>query len=82
LTISTSYLLPLIDSHIIHWIGTHVGSLAAGKTFGVAKQAQVYSLRVLDCSGLGTLSVVVRAIGTRILCINSSSWFTNSHQIG
>ena len=42
-----------------HGHGTHVASLAAGKTFGVAKKAQVYSVRVLDCTNAGPWSVVL-----------------------
>jgi len=34
--------------------GTHVAALAAGKTYGVAKGATVYSMRVLSCSGSGS----------------------------
>ena len=34
--------------------GTHVAALAAGKTFGAAKGATLYSTRVLSCSGIGS----------------------------
>lgn len=39
--------------------GTHVASLAAGKTYGVAKGVRVYSVRVLDCENRGPWSVVL-----------------------
>ena len=42
-----------------HGHGTHVAALAAGKTFGAAKEATVYSMRVLDCSGLGSFVSVI-----------------------
>ena len=42
--------------------GTHVASLAAGKTVGVAKKATVYSVRVLDCQKLGKLSYVLKGL--------------------
>jgi len=52
--------------------GTHVASLAAGKTFGSAKKATIYSVRVLDCQNSGPwttvldgLDYVARVIGER-----------------
>ena len=42
--------------------GTHVASLATGKTVGVAKKATVYSVRVLDCQKMGKLSYVLKGL--------------------
>ncbi len=42
-----------------HGHGTHVSSLAGGDTYGVAKGAQLYSVRVLDCSNAGPWSGVL-----------------------
>jgi len=42
--------------------GTHVAALAAGSTVGVATQARVISVRVLDCNGDGEVSDVVYAL--------------------
>ena len=42
--------------------GTHVASLAVGKTYGVAKKATVYSVRVLNCIGVGPWSVIIDGI--------------------
>ncbi|MET8684471.1 S8 family peptidase [Streptomyces sp. NPDC004732] len=42
--------------------GTHVGGIAAGKTYGVAKEARPIAVRVLDCQGSGTTSGVVAGI--------------------
>ena len=39
--------------------GTHVASLAAGKTFGAAKKSNLYSVRVLKCYGRTPLSVIL-----------------------
>ena len=39
--------------------GTHVASLAVGTTWGVAKSADVYSVRVLDCDGSAPWSVII-----------------------
>ena len=38
--------------------GTHVASLACGEHYGVAKKANCYSVRVLDCSGSAPWSFV------------------------
>lgn len=42
--------------------GTHVAALAAGKTYGVAKKAKLYSIRVLDCHIYGPFSAIIAAI--------------------
>lgn len=39
--------------------GTHVASLAGGKRFGTAKKANLYSVRVLDCTNFAPWSVVL-----------------------
>ena len=39
--------------------GTHVASLACGKHYGVAKKANCYSVRVLDCSASAPWSVII-----------------------
>ncbi|MFS8204280.1 S8 family peptidase [Streptomyces sp. CWNU-52B] len=42
--------------------GTHVAGTIAGTTYGVAKQAHVVAVRVLDDTGAGTLSQVLAGI--------------------
>ncbi|XP_065908158.1 extracellular serine proteinase-like [Dysidea avara] len=42
--------------------GTHVAGLVAGRTFGAAKGATVYSTRVLDCNGSGPYSTIILGI--------------------
>ncbi|MSO15302.1 MAG: hypothetical protein EXQ61_03180 [Ilumatobacteraceae bacterium] len=42
--------------------GTHVAGLAGGSTVGVATQARVIAVRVLDCNGDGEVADVVRAL--------------------
>ena len=42
--------------------GTHVAALSAGSTVGVATQARVISVRVLDCKGDGEVADVVNAL--------------------
>lgn len=42
--------------------GTHVAGLAAGSTVGVATQATIISVRVLDCAGDGAVADVVKAL--------------------
>ncbi|MGH1491624.1 MAG: S8 family serine peptidase [Acidimicrobiales bacterium] len=39
--------------------GTHVAGTVAATTYGVAKQADVYGIRVLNCNGSGTTSGVI-----------------------
>ena len=39
--------------------GTHVASLAVGNVSGLARCANVYSVRVLDCNGRGPYSVII-----------------------
>ncbi len=42
--------------------GTHVSGILAGKTFGVAKEARLHALRVLDCNGSGFISDIMAAL--------------------
>jgi len=42
--------------------GTHVAALAAGKNYGVAKKARIYSIRVLDCKLFGPYSAIIAAL--------------------
>ena len=42
--------------------GTQVASLIAGSTYGVAKNADLVSLRVLDCDGSGSVSTVLAGL--------------------
>eukprot|EP00241_Pyramimonas_parkeae_P014905 CAMPEP_0114319486 /NCGR_PEP_ID=MMETSP0059-20121206/25269_1 /TAXON_ID=36894 /ORGANISM="Pyramimonas parkeae, Strain CCMP726" /LENGTH=1029 /DNA_ID=CAMNT_0001446501 /DNA_START=179 /DNA_END=3265 /DNA_ORIENTATION=+ len=42
--------------------GTHVAGSAAGKDYGVAKDARVHAVRVLDCYGSGSTQSVVAGI--------------------
>ena len=50
--------------------GTHVASTVAGTTYGVAKQASVAAVRVLDCSGAGTNADVIAGV----------DWVAENHQ--
>ena len=45
-----------------HGHGTHCAGTAAGKTYGVAKKASIFSLRALDCNGKGAVSGIVQAM--------------------
>jgi subtilisin family serine protease len=42
--------------------GTHVAGTVAGSSYGVAKGARIYGVRVLNCSGSGTTAQVVAGI--------------------
>ncbi|UPR00512.1 dihydroxy-acid dehydratase [Chloropicon primus] len=50
--------------------GTHVAGTAVGRTTGVAKDAKVVGVRVLDCSGSGSVSDVIAGL----------DWVANHHQ--
>lgn len=45
-----------------HGHGSHVAGTIAGTTWGLAKAANVYGVRVLDCQGSGTTESVVAGI--------------------
>lgn len=49
--------------------GTHVAGTVAGATYGVAKDAQIVAVRVLDCYGNGTFSGVIAGV----------DWVTSNH---
>jgi len=42
--------------------GTHVAGTVGGATYGVAKAVKLYAVRVLDCSGNGTISGVIAGV--------------------
>jgi subtilisin family serine protease/regulation of enolase protein 1 (concanavalin A-like superfamily) len=50
--------------------GTHVAGTIGGVDYGIAKQARLYGLRVLDCDGAAPWSAVIAAI----------DWVTANHQ--
>lgn len=45
-----------------HGHGTHVAGTLGGKTYGVAKTAKLKGVRVLNCSGSGTISGVIAGV--------------------
>jgi len=45
-----------------HGHGTHVSGTVGGATYGVAKQVNLFAVRVLDCGGSGTFSGVIAGI--------------------
>ena len=53
---------PLPDGSDCHGHGTHVAGTIGGETSGVAKGVTLWSHRVLDCTGWGSLSGVIAAI--------------------
>jgi hypothetical protein len=42
--------------------GTHVAGTVAGSTYGVAKQAKIVAVRVLDCQGSGSYSAIIAGV--------------------
>jgi len=52
-----------------HGHGTHVAGTIGGKRFGVAKDATLHPVRVLDCSGSGTSEQIIAGL----------DWIANNH---
>ncbi|KAJ9507505.1 hypothetical protein QJQ45_006471 [Haematococcus lacustris] len=50
------------DAHDCDGHGTHVGATALGRSVGVAKGASLVAVRVLDCTGSGSISDTVAGI--------------------
>lgn len=42
--------------------GTHCAGLVGSKSFGICRDAKLFSIKVLDCKGYGTLSNVIKGI--------------------
>ncbi|MFP2908920.1 S8 family peptidase [Pyxidicoccus sp. 3LFB2] len=42
--------------------GTHVAATVAGASYGVAKDARVHSVRILDCENIGPLSGIIAGV--------------------
>jgi hypothetical protein len=55
-----------------HGHGTHVGGTIGGTKYGVAKNASLVAVRVLNCQGSGTTAQVVAGI----------NWVIGNHQAG
>ncbi len=49
--------------------GTHVAGTVGGTTYGIAKNVNLYAVRVLDCSGSGSYSQVIAGV----------DWVTANH---
>lgn len=42
--------------------GTHVASIVGSRTYGVAKKAQIFAVKVLDCTGAGDIFSIITGI--------------------
>lgn len=52
----------LTDGYDCNGHGTHVAGTIGGKTWGVAKNVELFSVRVLDCENGGSLEELVQAL--------------------
>lgn len=50
--------------------GTHIAATIAGKTYGIAKRANIYSVRVLGCDGNSSLGKIIAGV----------DWVTGHHK--
>jgi len=50
------------DANDCHGHGTHVAGTVGGTTYGIAKLVNLHAVRVLDCSGSGTVSGVIAGV--------------------
>ena len=55
-------LVPYEDATDINLHGTHVAGIAASLTYGAAKNARVYAVKVLNGTGVGTISWIAQGI--------------------
>jgi len=64
--------------------GTHVAGTAASSTFGVAKNATIHAVRVLNCAGSGTNAGVIAGIDfvTGVAQANPSGLFVANMSLG
>ncbi len=53
--------------------GTHVAGIIGSRTYGVAKKASIYGVRVLNCSGDGTIDDIIEGIDVIIGHVQSKS---------
>lgn len=53
-----------------HGHGTHVAGTIGGVTYGVAKEVNLYAVRVLNCDGFGSTSEVIAGV----------DWVTQNHR--
>ena len=66
-----------------HGHGTHVAGTAAGSTYGVAKGANIWAARVVNCQGSGEVSMAIAAVdwvtgnATRPASVNMSLGYGN-----
>ena len=58
------------DTNDCNGHGTHVAGTAVGTTYGIAKQASIAPVRVLDCNGSGSNSGVIAGV----------DWVAGNHQ--
>ncbi|CAH1781640.1 unnamed protein product [Owenia fusiformis] len=59
---TTTVYAPGSDSHDVDGHGTHVAATVAGKTYGIAKKARIFAVKVLGDNGGGTTSSILRGL--------------------
>ena len=50
------------DSQDCDGHGTHIASTAAGRSVGLAKEASLVAIRVLDCDGAGQVNMKLSTV--------------------
>jgi subtilisin family serine protease len=76
-----------LDGVDCHGHGTHVAGTVGSATYGVAKGARLYAVRVLDCTGNGQLSAIIAGLdwilGNKVnpVVVNISLQFSGSTSV-
>jgi subtilisin family serine protease len=67
------------DTNDCYGHGTHVAGTIGGRTFGVAKSARLFSVRVLDCNNNTTVQTTMGPVASWQPLIDGINWVIANH---